>query len=271
MTEPRANKARQSAWRSGRGLIAIGFICGAVAVSAMVAASGSSTYEVQIDMDRTVPRAERLMVGVATHFGIGGEYGYDPVKSTEKLKELGVDSYRDDLGWGGADADGSGRAVTVPAKLAQFVAMVPQRPLLILTAPHPNVDGGKAPRSPAARAAFGRFAASAVKTTAPSRPIYEIWNEWNMNAEQRPAHQKGEGDPSDARAAANYAPLAVEASAAIRKADPSARILVGAAGVDTEWDWVSGIVRRGVLSRACLLYTSPSPRDKRQSRMPSSA
>ena len=29
--------------------------------------------------------------------------------------------------------------------------------------------------------------------------------------------------------------------------------------------------RRGRLIRACLLYTSPSPRDKRQSRMPSSA
>ena len=27
----------------------------------------------------------------------------------------------------------------------------------------------------------------------------------------------------------------------------------------------------GYLSRTCLLYTSPSPRDKRQSRMPSSA
>ena len=29
--------------------------------------------------------------------------------------------------------------------------------------------------------------------------------------------------------------------------------------------------RRGLLSMVCLLYTSPSPRDKRQSRMPSSA
>ena len=27
----------------------------------------------------------------------------------------------------------------------------------------------------------------------------------------------------------------------------------------------------GILNRSCLLYTSPSPRDKRQSRMPSSA
>ena len=31
------------------------------------------------------------------------------------------------------------------------------------------------------------------------------------------------------------------------------------------------IAREGQHPRACLLYTSPSPRDKRQSRMPSSA
>ena len=31
------------------------------------------------------------------------------------------------------------------------------------------------------------------------------------------------------------------------------------------------ILRDGALAWACLLYTSPSPRDKRQSRMPSSA
>ena len=30
-------------------------------------------------------------------------------------------------------------------------------------------------------------------------------------------------------------------------------------------------VGRGIGSGTCLLYTSPSPRDKRQSRMPSSA
>ena len=31
------------------------------------------------------------------------------------------------------------------------------------------------------------------------------------------------------------------------------------------------IMRGGMIVIACLLYTSPSPRDKRQSRMPSSA
>ena len=31
------------------------------------------------------------------------------------------------------------------------------------------------------------------------------------------------------------------------------------------------VVRKHVMYKDCLLYTSPSPRDKRQSRMPSSA
>ena len=30
-------------------------------------------------------------------------------------------------------------------------------------------------------------------------------------------------------------------------------------------------IHGGILAKSCLLYTSPSPRDKRQSRMPSSA
>ena len=34
--------------------------------------------------------------------------------------------------------------------------------------------------------------------------------------------------------------------------------------------WASGLIEKSDLE-ACLLYTSPSPRDKRQSRMPSSA
>ena len=34
---------------------------------------------------------------------------------------------------------------------------------------------------------------------------------------------------------------------------------------------VHGIVRRASLFNTCLLYTSPSPRDRQKSRMPSSA
>ena len=35
--------------------------------------------------------------------------------------------------------------------------------------------------------------------------------------------------------------------------------------------WVTAVVVEPILDDRCLLYTSPSPRDKRQSRMPSSA
>ena len=38
------------------------------------------------------------------------------------------------------------------------------------------------------------------------------------------------------------------------------------------WNWVgNALVEIPLEDDACLLYTSPSPRDKRQSRMPSSA
>ena len=36
-------------------------------------------------------------------------------------------------------------------------------------------------------------------------------------------------------------------------------------------DYFAGSIKLNYQRKACLLYTSPSPRDKRQSRMPSSA
>ena len=41
-------------------------------------------------------------------------------------------------------------------------------------------------------------------------------------------------------------------------------------------EWLEGFTKNGYVTfddneKTCLLYTSPSPRDKRQSRMPSSA
>ena len=59
---------------------------------------------------------------------------------------------------------------------------------------------------------------------------------------------------------------------------PFAGSVFGEIGAEA-WRWVDELLRdaqeQGLLSRGvagfCLLYTSPSPRDKRQSRMPSSA
>ena len=41
--------------------------------------------------------------------------------------------------------------------------------------------------------------------------------------------------------------------------------------VAAKWAFKAGTSEAGTSDTACLLYTSPSPRDKRQSRMPSSA
>ena len=40
---------------------------------------------------------------------------------------------------------------------------------------------------------------------------------------------------------------------------------------EEEFDWIAGGTDLLPNYKCCLLYTSPSPRDKRQSRMPSSA
>ena len=36
-------------------------------------------------------------------------------------------------------------------------------------------------------------------------------------------------------------------------------------------NWIAGYITRYIQRRTCLLYTSPSPRDRTRSRMPSSA
>ena len=62
--------------------------------------------------------------------------------------------------------------------------------------------------------------------------------------------------------------------------DPSNRVLLLEAGGKDNYIWVKipvgylyciGNPRTDWMMQTCLLYTSPSPRDKRQSRMPSSA
>ena len=41
--------------------------------------------------------------------------------------------------------------------------------------------------------------------------------------------------------------------------------------IERKPEWIRTTAKMGPEYRDCLLYTSPSPRDKRQSRMPSSA
>jgi hypothetical protein len=209
-------------------------------------ASSAETKTLTFDRQSLTVRPDRLIVGVGLHFGLGADFGYDPGKSAARLKELGVDSYRDDLPWMAfADSDFS-RHTYYPQPLFHFLEMAGLRPLIILN--FPRKPGEPPPLDDAARAAFADFAAQAARVTARFNPIYEIWNEWNMNA--RPVTSPkdwlvGPGEANDPRAAVNYAALAKPTVTALSAASPQSPVLAGAVGVDRDWLWTKAIVQQG--------------------------
>jgi hypothetical protein len=195
-------------------------------------------------------RSDPLIIGVGVHFGIGGEYGYSAPKTAELIKTLNLDSFRDDVPWGSFHVPSSGQLGREPARLFDFMGMTDARPTLVIGHPNPTVHDGNPPLTEAGRAGFRDFAARAVMATHQSNPIYEIWNEWNMNAILGKPFLVGRGDDSDPRAAKNYAPLAIEALKEMSQAAPKATILVGAVGVDSGWQWTRAIAEIGALKGA---------------------
>ncbi|MGL4313781.1 MAG: hypothetical protein ACRCSO_07290, partial [Sphingomonas sp.] len=175
------------------------------------------------------PRAP-MIVGAGTHFGIGGDYGYDVEHSRWALAALGLTSFRDDLPWPDFKRAGPDVPGQMPPRLAAMMAATPARPLLILNFPHPAIDGGHVPLTPVGVAAYAGFARDVALTARPARPMFEIWNEWNRTARDDNAALIGEGSIGDARAAVHYVTLARAATAAIHAADPTATVLVGASG-----------------------------------------
>ena len=87
--------------------------------------------------------------------------------------------------------------------------------LWILDYGHPD-HGGSPPRTPEDVAAFSRFAGAAAEHFKGRNVRYEIWNEPNLSEFWKPFPNASE-----------YATLLREAVAAIRKADPSAKISSG--------------------------------------------
>lgn len=161
------------------------------------------------------------------------------------MKALGWNSFRDEIIWRpGEPGDG----VQPPAKLAAFMDAAAVRPLLVLNGQ--TAGAGRAPTEPTRRAAFVEFAARAADATAARSPIYEIWNEWNRTADYHAKPMTTEGEATDPRYAGQYAALAKQATAAIKRRHPQARVLVGADADDMQWAWLAGVVRQGGSSGA---------------------
>lgn len=195
-----------------------------------------------------VRRPSPYMVGVGTHFASLDNLNYDPTKSMAKLKELHATSFRDDIFWNAFAPSWDLQGTRLPAPLMDAAGRTTARPLLILNNGNPNIAGASPPLTDAGRSAFADFARRAAVATQSMNPIYEIWNEWNINAVGSAQPLIGAGGASDPRAGVNYAALATRATQTIKAQFPNSPVLVGAVGDDAGWLWTKDIVQRGVLT-----------------------
>lgn len=214
-------------------------------VIAMFLANGCSAPLPAAEPASQAVRARPLEVSVAVHFGIGGEYNYEPEATSEAMEDLGIAHYRDDLPWVEFMPGGDGAPAAIPAKLVAFDRATAAHPLYILGHRHPEIAGGGLPTDRASADAFARYVTRAVDATRAPSVAYEIWNEWNMTPVEGRGPLVGPGQADDPRAAIRYAAIARAGVAAAKRADPQARVLVGAVGTDPDWSWTSAVVGAG--------------------------
>jgi hypothetical protein len=217
------------------------------------ASAQDETRSITLDRADLQTRDVPLVVGVGVHFGIGGDFNYVADKTAASLHELGVDSYRDDLAWPAFDQPGSAPGAYQPAQLFDFMKIAGLQPLLILGHGNEAIKDGNPPLSDASRRAFADFAARAAKATAQFHPMYEIWNEWNVQGGFNPPWLIGAGNASDKRAAMHYSEVAKLAVPAVRQAAPGSSVLSGAVGEDKDWQWTRAIIDQGALKDASAL------------------
>lgn len=227
----------------------------ALAVVTLAGTSMLSVGQAQAPVTATVdPARTRLFdrgtyyLGVATRLSARRDLGYEVAPVAQAIRQLGFNSYRDGIVWyPGRPDDGAAPTPKLAAMLAQGGA----RPLLVLAG---DANGpGSAPLDEVRRAEFAHFAARAVGSTIAAAPLYEIWNEWNRSAYPKAKPMTTAGSSDDPRFAGRYAAVAQSAAGAIVAAHPGAKVLVGAAAIDPQWSWVSGVVRGGGLRGAAGL------------------
>jgi hypothetical protein len=127
--------------------------------------------------------------------------------------------------------------------------------LWILDYGHPD-HGGDTPRAPEDRAAFARFAAAAATHFKGRNVRFEIWNEPNTSHFWPPSPN-----------ALEYADLLREAVAAIRKADPSAKVCSGGLS-RMDGDFLSRSVNPSLAAGLTAIGIHPYPRSGPESIVP---
>lgn len=195
-------------------------------------------------------RASPYIVGAATHFSYAALAGYDPDSVAQRFTDSGIRAFREDLFWNALAPDWDVNGAHLPQPLVTFLGKSSARPLYILNNGNAFIPGASPPVADAGQTAFAAYAQHAVAATTGRDAIYEIWNEWNRNAVRDQPVLVGPGDASDYRASLYYAPLAARATSAIKQVAPSAKVLVGAAGDDPDWQWTLDVLARGAAAQA---------------------
>lgn len=242
---PSLSGLARTAWRSGAALtLAAGLVLG-------VTASGRAEEErkpLRFDGGTLVARPDPLIVGAGVHFGIGGNYNYDPEKTARLIREMGFSSVRDDLVWSLFDRPGVHENTSPPPqawRLHRFLSMVELPPLLIFGHAHPNVPGGAPPLTEEGRAAFARFVVKAGNFVSRFKPMFEIWNEWNIDPTFSPPWIIGPAKPGDPRAAADYLKLVEAVRPVLSRTFPNAPVFIGTSGYDPDWNWTRAVYEGG--------------------------
>lgn len=234
-----------------RRAIPLGLLCGFVISGANRSAAEERT--VTLPPVAHANPASPLLIGSNIHFGLVRTLGYDSAPTAlHELAQIGAASFRDYLPWQSFSFPPQGPALVKSQRLMNFLPQTKLRPVLNVGAANSSVPGGIPPLSDDALGVFDAYLKKAVELTRPYDPIYEIWNEWNMDigTGTRLPRLVGEGPASDPRSAVNYVRVANSAVRAIKSANAHATVIVGAVGDDADWKWARAIVRDGALNGA---------------------
>lgn len=206
-------------------------------IVAAVVAVGFSLHCAQAQNVR--PLEDRFLLGVGTHQGLGGPVssrGYVPAINIGQIKQLGLNAFRDDFPWSDFELPGHRLGFTPQmGRLETQIKSGAARPFLILAFGHHLVPNSNPPTTDEARQRFADYAAAAAQSVAAQRPLFELWNEWNLAARKNPAFS-----------AENYLALAKVVQPAVKRALPNAPFVVGAIGDDPGWVWTESILQLGV-------------------------
>lgn len=186
---------------------------------------------------------DQFYLGVGTHQGIGGavsKRGYLPSTSVEQIKQLGLTSFRDDFPW--SEFEIANRRWGFSSSLTRLKAQLETdvaRPMLILGSGNPIVPQSDPPTTDEARRRFVEYSIAAAQSVATRKPIFELWNEWNISTRHNPQFD-----------AATYFLLAQTTYPAFKQAFPDTPFVVGAIGDDPYWQWTQSLLQAGILKFA---------------------